>query len=82
MNNETIKKIIKSKCTKNGTYTSNYYLYDTTIDEIIKELQTEIKLYTANLEAKVYAYEKIIANSNFSVILKENKKTKELKKEY
>ena len=37
---------------------------------------TECKIKIAELEAKVYAYEKIIANSNFAPIMRENSEKK------
>ena len=46
------------------------------IDLLISYYQKELEIKNAELEAKIYAYEKIIANSNFAPILKENKKSK------
>lgn len=43
---------------------------------IIDKIIIKHKLELSELEAKVYTYEKIIANSNFAPILKENKKSK------
>jgi hypothetical protein len=48
----------------------------TQFEDIIEKIVIKHKLEMAELEAKVYAYEKIIANSNFLPILKENKKPK------
>lgn len=46
------------------------------LDELIEKILTRHRLYVAELEAKVYTYEKIIANSNFAPILKESKNKK------
>ena len=46
------------------------------LDILIEKILTRHSLYVAELQAKVYAYEKIIANSNFAPILKENKNKK------
>ena len=46
------------------------------IDLLISYYQKELETKNAELEAKVYTYEKIIANSNFAPILKENKSHK------
>lgn len=40
---------------------------------LIKNIEAEHKINTSILEAKVYAYEKIIANSNFKTVLEEPK---------
>ena len=45
-------------------------------ENVAKEISAEIKLLNAELQAKVYTYEKIIANSNFKPVL-EKKKSKE-----
>ena len=46
-------------------------IYNSSFEDIAKEISIEIKLMTAELQAKVYTYEKIIANSNFKPILQE-----------
>lgn len=56
------------------------------IGEVVEKIITKHKLYTSELEAKVYAYEKIIANSNFKAINDKSveslkKKIKELEEE-
>lgn len=43
-------------------------------EDIIDKIVIKYKLELSELEAKVYTYEKIIANSNFAPILKGNKK--------
>lgn len=48
------------------------------MENIIKQVILNHKLYTSELEAKVYTYEKIIANSNFKAI--NNKSVESLKK--
>ena len=45
-------------------------------DQNISNEIIECKRKIAELEAKVYAYEKIIANSNFSPIMRENSEKK------
>ena len=42
-------------------------------DLLILYCQKELSIENAELKAKVYAYEKIIANSNFAPLLKESK---------
>ena len=67
---------------KGDTYDYNI-IYDTHKDKVTAEILswykdqninneiTECKIKIAELEAKVYAYEKIIANSNFAPIMRE-----------
>lgn len=47
------------------------------IDEVVDKILVLFLKEKAELEAKVYTYEKIIANSNFAPILKESKKEEE-----
>lgn len=47
-------------------------------DLLISYYQKELVMENAELKAKVYTYEKIIANSNFAPLLKESK-SKEVK---
>lgn len=57
--------------------------YEELIENIlVKAERIKIQYATtiAELEAKTYTYEKIIANSNFASILKENKKKEEKNK--
>ena len=54
---------------------STYSFIDETVDKILALHLME----KAELEAKVYTYEKIIANSNFAPILKESKNKKNQK---
>lgn len=56
------------------------------IDMLISYYQKELAIENAELEAKVYTYENIIANSNFKAINNKsieslNKKIKELEEE-
>ena len=67
------KELVKEKNTYNDY---EYVIYSNKFDTLIKQIDLEHRLEIAELEAKVYTYEKIIANSNFAPILKENKKTK------
>lgn len=55
---------------------SNRVIYEGNFKNIANEIFIEVKLLNAELQAKVYTYEKIIANSNFKPIL-EDKKLKE-----
>lgn len=56
-------------------YSINLYDLNKIIDEINKDILKETERDIAELEAKVYTYETIIANSNFKPILKEPKLT-------
>ena len=56
------------------------------IKEVVEKIIIKHKLYTSELEGKVYTYEKIIANSNFKAINDKSveslkKKIKELEEE-
>lgn len=51
------------------------------VDMLIKYYQKDLIEDNVILKAKVYAYERIISNSNFAPILKENKKDKMIKSE-
>ena len=56
------------------------------IENKIEQISLKHKLYTSELESKVYTYEKIIANSNFKAINDKSveslkKKIKELEEE-
>lgn len=62
-----------------GVYPYNDYIKQYRIVEfenIITKIVIKHKLEIAELEAKVYTYEKIIENSNFASILKESKNKK------
>lgn len=50
------------------------------ISEVNKEIEIDRKLEISELEAKVYAYEQIISNSNFKVMVEKNKTKKKNKK--
>ena len=59
------------------TYPSNDYIKQYRIrdfENIIGKIAIKHKLLISELEAKVYTYEKIIANSNFAPILKNKNK--------
>jgi hypothetical protein len=71
MNKEEIMNLFEfynDGCVTYLNHTS-YKDIETVVDKII----ILYKLKNAELEAKVYTYEKIIANSNFKPILKEKK---------
>ena len=57
-------------------FSSSRCVFEGHFKNIAKEIDIEFKLLTAELQAKVYTYEKLIANSNFKPIL-EKKKSKE-----
>ena len=61
-------------------YHYHYSELEELISKINKEIEIDRKLEISELEAKVYAYEKIIANSNFKTILEDNKIKKKTKK--
>ena len=77
MNREVIESLFKFENSGRGAY-----LIDSDkkhIDEVISKILVEIRLYTAELEAKVYTYEKIIENSNFKAIMNKSKETMQKK---
>lgn len=77
MNKEVIECLFKFNNSGRGAY-----LIDSDkkhIDDVIDKILIEIKLYTAELEAKVYTYEKIIENSNFKAVLNKSKETMQKK---
>ena len=53
-----------------GLKESNFYM---AVDRAL----TKYRMAVAELEAKIYAYEKIIANSNFKAVLSKDKSKKE-----
>ena len=71
MNKEEIMSLFEFYNNGSGNYLNktSYKDIETVVDKII----ILCKLKNAELEAKVYTYEKIIANSNFKPILKEKK---------
>jgi len=76
--------ICRNDCLKYYTYDNS--LKDIKLDDFWERIEEIIKRYTCELEAKVYTYEKVIANSNFKSILSKDKQTlekrvKELEKE-
>ena len=73
MNKEEILKLFDFYNNGSGTYL-NHSDYNS-ISKIVDNIIILYKLKNAELEAKVYTYEKIIANSNFAPILEiENEK--------
>lgn len=75
MNEEELMSMFKK-----DTYPSNDYIKQYRIKEfedIIGKIVIKHKLIIGELEAKVYTYEQIIANSNFKAILSKDKQTLE-----
>lgn len=84
MNKEEILKLFKIHHNIDEYY--EYKQTATELEEIIEKILTKHKLVLAELEAKVYAYENIITNSNFKAVNNKsidilNKKIKELENE-
>lgn len=84
MNKEEILGLFQFTSYGNGTYLRNND-YDT-INKIVDNIIILYKLKSAELEAKVYTYEKIISNSNFKAVNNKsieslNKRIKELEQE-
>ena len=76
MNKNVIENIFKKymQGTENTIITNKCISMDTNNYEMfVKEILTEHELLVAELKAKVYAYEKIIANSNFKILVEETK---------
>ena len=76
MNKNVIENIFKKymQGTENTIITNKCISMDTNNYEMfVKEILTEYELLVAELKAKVYAYEKIIANSNFKILVEEPK---------
>lgn len=71
MNKEEIMNLFEFWDNGSGAYLNRTSYKD--IEKVVDEIIILYKLKNAELEAKVYTYEKIIANSNFKPILKENK---------
>lgn len=74
MNKEDLMEMFE-KDTYSGSDCIKKYRIEA-FEDIIEKIVIKHKLLISELEAKVYTYEKIIANSNFAPILKENKNTK------
>ena len=77
MNREVIEQFFEFSNSGRGAYLINSDKQH--IDETIDKILIEIRLYTAELEAKVYTYEKIIENSNFKAVLNKPKETMQKK---
>lgn len=74
MNKNEIMNLFEFYNNGSGNYLNKTSYKD--IEIVVDKIIILYKLKNAELEAKVYTYEKIIANSNFAPILKENKKSK------
>lgn len=72
MTSEELMKIFEKDVYPYSDYIKHYRI--TEFEDIINKIVIKHKLEISELEAKVYTYEKIISNSNFAPILKENKK--------
>ena len=79
MNKENIMELFSFSNSGSGNYLYNSSYKS--ISEVVDKILILYKLSIDEQEAKVYTYEKIIANSNFAPILKENKELKEINKE-
>ena len=77
MNKEIIECLFEFTNSGRGAYLINSD--KKSIDNVIDKILIKIKLYTAELEAKVYTYEKIIENSNFKAVLNKSKETMQKK---
>ena len=71
MNKEEIMSLFEFYNDGSVKYLKKIYYED--IETVVDKIIILYKLKNAELEAKVYTYEKIIANSNFKPILKEKK---------
>lgn len=74
MTKEDLMKMFQTDSYPSDNCIKHYRI--TEFENIIEKIVIKHKLEMAELEAKTYTYEKIIANSNFAPILKENKNTK------
>lgn len=74
MDREDLMKMFQRDTYPSSDYIKHYRIKE--FEDIIEKIVIKHKLLISELEAKVYTYEKIIANSNFAPILKENKKPK------
>ena len=74
MSKEELMSMFEKEVYPNSDYIQHYRVEE--FEVIIDKIIIKHKLELSELEAKVYTYEKIIANSNFAPILKENKKSK------
>lgn len=79
MNKENITEIFNKYGKKIYSYNQNKHI-EIGSDEFnmaVEQLLINYKLEKAELEAKVYTYEKIIANSNFKTVLSKDKQALE-----
>ena len=82
---ELIERLNNAKIRRKGSdYESDIILYDESKEKIAwivrdwaQKQGNETTTRIAELEAKVYAYEQIIANSNFKAVLSRKKESKE-----
>ena len=79
MNKENITNIFNNHGKKIYTYDQNKHIEigSDGFNMAVEQLLINYKLEKAELEAKVYTYEKIIANSNFKSILSKDKQALE-----
>ena len=79
MNKEELMSMFKRDIYPSDDCIKHYGIKE--FEDIIEKIVIKHKLLISELEAKVYTYETIIANSNFAPLLKENKfdKLKKLK---
>jgi hypothetical protein len=74
MNSEYIKSLFpKQKL----YYEDNMFKHQVNLDEIIDKIIAKHNIIVGELEGKIYAYEQIIANSNFKAILSKDKQALE-----
>lgn len=74
MNKEDLMEMFQKDVYPSSDHIKHYRIKE--FEDIIEKIIIKHNLLISELKAKVYTYEKIIANSNFAPILKENKNTK------
>lgn len=72
MNKEELMSMFKRDIYPSDDCIKHYTIKE--FENIIEKIVIKHKLLISELEAKVYTYESIIANSNFAPILKNKKK--------
>lgn len=72
MNKEDLMGMFQKDVYPNSECIKHYRIEE--FEDIIEKIVIKHKLLISELEAKVYTYEKIIANSNFAPILKDKSK--------
>ena len=74
MNEKDIENIFEKYMHKKGAIADNFIsITANNYGEFVNALLTKHELLLAELKAKVYAYEKIISNSNFKTLVEETK---------